>query len=79
MAAWYSLLESEFAKRIKRRKMTEQEFCTWLQGYLQDKNVKKLNEEQVKTIRSKLRALGAHPIPPKPKVVTTYPSYQIYK
>ncbi len=59
--------------------MTEQEFCTWLQGYLQDKNVKKLNEEQVKTIRSKLHALGAPLTPPKPKVVTTYPSYQIYK
>ena len=59
--------------------MTEQEFCLWLQGYLQDKNVRELNEEEVKTIRSKLSALGAPPTPPKPKVVTTYPSYQIYK
>lgn len=59
--------------------MTEQEFCLWLRGYLQDKNVRELNEEEVKTIRSKLSALGPPPIPPKPKVVTTYPSYQIYK
>jgi len=58
--------------------MTEQEFCLWLRGYLQDKNVKRLNEEQVKTIRSKLGALGSPPAPIK-KVVTTYPSYQIYK
>ena len=58
--------------------MTEQEFCLWLRGYLQDKNVKKLNEEQVKTIRSKLGALGS-PSPPIKKVVMTYPSYQIYK
>jgi len=58
--------------------MTEQEFCLWLRGYLQDKNVKKLNEEQVKTIRNKLGALGSPPTPTK-KIVTTYPSYQIYK
>ena len=58
--------------------MTEQEFCLWLRGYLQDKNVKKLNEEQVKTIRSKLGALGSQSTPIK-KVVMTYPSYQIYK
>ena len=57
--------------------MTEQEFCLWLRGYLQDKNVKKLNEEQVIIIRSKLGALLT---PPKSKkVVMTYPSYQIYK
>ena len=60
--------------------MTEQDFCLWLRGYLQDKNVKKLNEEQVKTIRNKLGALVATPTPLKSKkVVMTYPSYQIYK
>ena len=58
--------------------MTEQEFCLWLRGYLQDKNVKRLNEEQVKTIRSKLGALGS-PSTPIKKVVMTSPSYQIYK
>ena len=60
--------------------MTEEEFCLWLRGYLQDKNVKKLSEEQVKTIRNKLGAVGALLTPPKSKkVVMTYPSYQIYK
>ena len=34
--------------------MTDREFCCWLKGYLSDGNVKKLDENQLKTIKTQM-------------------------
>jgi|ETNvirnome_2_300_1030623.scaffolds.fasta_scaffold00545_4 hypothetical protein len=34
--------------------MTDREFCCWLKGYLSDRDIKKLDENQLKTIKTQL-------------------------
>jgi len=58
--------------------VTEREFCFWLRGYIYDREIKTLDEKQLKTVKTHLARLTGAPKTEKVQKPAE-PKYQVYK